>query len=73
MAELLEKAFAEAAKLPEDQQESFAQWMLEVLEDETRWDNAFAQSLDQLETLGKKALAEYHAGQTEILDPDNLG
>jgi hypothetical protein len=31
MTELLEKAFAEAAKLPEQEQDSFASWLLEEL------------------------------------------
>lgn len=69
---LLEKAFAEVAKLPEDQQESFAQWILETLEDEQRWDTAFAASLDKLEILGAKALADFRDGLTQELDPDTL-
>lgn len=32
MVELLEKAFAEVAKLPVDQQERFAQWILDRLD-----------------------------------------
>jgi len=72
MVELLEKAFAEVAKLPDDQQEAFAQWILAALEDEGHWDVAFARSLDQLEKLGERALAEYRAGLTEELDPDTL-
>ena len=64
MVELLEKAFAEVSKLPEDQQEVFAQWILDELEDEERWTQAFANSLPQLEKLGKKALADHRAGRT---------
>lgn len=72
MTKLLEKAISELAKLPETQQESMAQWILEELEDEARWDRAFAGSLPQLEKLGKKALADYHAGRTRELNPDEL-
>jgi len=69
---LLEKAFAEVSKLSEEQQEQFAQWILDELEDEVRWDSAFTQSLSQLEKLGKKALDDYRAGKTQELEPDEL-
>ena len=72
MTELLEKAIAELAKLPEAQQENMAQWILDELADEARWDQAFAGSLPQLEKLGKKALDDYHAGRTQELNPDEL-
>ena len=72
MVELLQKAFAEVSKLPDDEQERFAQWILDELEDETHWDQAFANSLPQLEKLGKKALEDYRAGKTKDLDPDEL-
>ncbi len=72
MTGLLEKAIAELAKLPEDRQESMAQWILDELEDELRWDQAFAASLPQLDELGKRALEDYRAGRTQELDPDEL-
>jgi hypothetical protein len=56
MTTLLEKAIAELAKLPETQQDSMAQWILDELEDDARWDQAFAASQSQLELLVKKAL-----------------
>jgi hypothetical protein len=72
LTKLLEKAIAELAKLPETQQDSMAQWILDELEDEARWDVAFADSLPQLEKLGKEALEDYQAGRTRDLDPDEL-
>jgi hypothetical protein len=72
VTKLLEKAIAELTKLPETQQESMAQWILDELEDETRWDQNFAGSLSQLEQLGKKALDDYRAGRTRELNPDEL-
>lgn len=72
MVKLLEKAIAELSRLPEAQQESMAQWILDELEDEARWDQAFAASLPQLEKLGQKALEDYRAGRTQELDPDAL-
>ena len=65
MTKLLEKAVAELTKLPADQQDSMAQWILDELEDEARWDKAFAGSLPQLEQLSKKALEDHQAGLTE--------
>jgi len=72
VTKLLEKAIAELTKLPEDQQETMAQWILDELEDETRWDQAFAKSLPHLENLANKALADFKAGNTEALNPDAL-
>jgi len=72
MVELLEKAFAEITKLPEEEQETMAQWILDELEDGRWWDKAFADSLPHLETLARKALADFEAGRTQELDPDEL-
>ena len=60
MTELLEKAFAEAEKLPPDEQDTFAQWILDELASEQRWDEAFARSQDALAKLADQALSEYH-------------
>ena len=72
MTELLEKAFGEASKLPTDEQDKLAAWILEELVSERRWDAAFAKSSDALAKLADKALAEYRAGRTKQLDPDKL-
>lgn len=72
MTELLEKAIAELNRLPDEQQNTMAQWILEELEDDRRWDAAFANSLPQLEQLAKKALEDYREGRTQELNPDEL-
>lgn len=72
MTELLEKAFVALSSLPDEQQNSMAQWILEELEDEQRWDTTFANSLPQLEQLAQKALDDYRAGRTQELKPDEL-
>jgi len=72
MTELLQKAFTEASKLPESEQDTFAHWILEELASERRWDKAFANSQDLLSRLADEALAEHRAGKTELLDPDKL-
>ena len=68
----MNEAIAALSNLPESQQDSMAQWILDELEDEARWDQAFVDSLPQLEQLAKKALEDYHAGKTQELDPDEL-
>lgn len=72
MIKLLEKAVYEMAKLPDEEQEIFARWILEELEDEKRWNELFAKSQDMLSKMAAKALANYRAGLTEVLDPDTL-
>jgi hypothetical protein len=72
MTELLEKAFAEATKLPEPEQDRLATWILDELSSEQRWDQAFADSADMLAQLADEALREHQQGQTRRLDPDTL-
>ncbi len=72
MSALLERAFAEASKLPEAEQDALASWILEELKAERRWTEVFRDSADALEQLADEALAEYAAGKTEALDPDQL-
>ena len=68
----LQKAFEEAAKLPDSEQEALGQWLLEELASERRWDELFSRSHDKLAALAKEALAEHRAGRTQELDPDRL-
>ena len=72
MNELLEKAFAEASRLPEDEQQALAALILEELASERQWDRAFADSEDALARLADEALVEHHEGHTKKLDPDSL-
>ena len=72
MAKLLEKAFREASKLPEQEQDALARAVLDELASERRWDELFAASRDLLEELAKEALEEHRAGRTKKLDPDRL-
>jgi hypothetical protein len=72
MTRLLEQAFAEAAKLPQEEQELLASRLLAELAAEDDFDRAIAQSGDKLARLAREALDEYRAGLTEELDPDRL-
>jgi urease gamma subunit len=68
----LQKAFDEAAKLPDNEQEALGQWLLEEIASERRWDELFLRSPEKLAALAKKALEEHRAGRTQDLDPDKL-
>jgi len=68
----LEKAFVAASKLPPNEQEAFAEWILEELASERRWQRAFARSADALAKLAEEALAEHRVGRTQELDPERL-
>jgi hypothetical protein len=72
MTRLLAKAFEKASHLPPDEQDELARWLLEELEDEARWDAAFAASQDALSKLADEALEDRRQGRTEPLDPDAL-
>jgi hypothetical protein len=72
MTKLLEKAFAEASKLPEAEQDFLAERLLSELDSDRQWDEAFAKSGDLLSRLAEEALNEHRAGLTQDLDPDRL-
>lgn len=72
MTALLEKAFSETKRLPEAEQNRVAEWLLLELEDEKRWDEQFANSMDILEQLVAEAQLESRQGRTKLLTPDQL-
>jgi hypothetical protein len=72
VTQLLEKAFVEASRLSEPEQNALAEWLLEELASEKEWDEAFAQSSEVLSRLAEEALADHRAGHTQQLDPDKL-
>ncbi|MCU0525594.1 MAG: hypothetical protein MUF72_12300 [Elainella sp. Prado103] len=72
MTSLLEHAIAKLRSLPESEQDVIAAMILEELEDDRRWDAAFARSPDLLAQLAASAIAEYHDGKTQELDLEKL-
>ena len=68
----LELAFTEAAKLSQSEQDALAEWILEELTSERRWEEVFAHSSDELEHLAEEAIREHRASRTQRLDPDHL-
>ena len=58
MTDLLEEAFAKAARLPDHEQDVFARWLMDELESEQHWSRSFETSQRQLANLAREALAE---------------
>ena len=54
MTVLLEKAFAEVARLSDPEQDALASWILEEIASERRWDAAFADSRDLLQEMASE-------------------
>jgi hypothetical protein len=72
MTSLLRKAFDEANRLPEEEQDTVAAWLLAEIEAEQKWREAFTSSEDLLANLAEEALAEHRSGLTEDLDPERI-
>ncbi|MBE9136158.1 hypothetical protein IQ254_02900 [Nodosilinea sp. LEGE 07088] len=61
MTELLERAIARLQALPESEQNAIASIILEEIEDERRWDEAFSRSPDILAKLAVSAMARSYS------------
>jgi hypothetical protein len=72
MTQLLQKAFAEAAKLTTEEQDLLAARLLTELAEEDDFDLAISRSAGKLAHLARATLAEHRAGRTEQLDPERL-
>ena len=64
MTQLLREAVTKAEKLPKSHQDAIAALILEEMEDEARWDAAFARSHDVLSKLAAEAMEEDRAGSS---------
>jgi aspartate/glutamate racemase len=72
MTALLQKALSEVQKLSADEQDAIAAVILEELEDERRWDEAFESSQQQLSKLAAQAEDEIAAGRIKRAGIDEL-
>ena len=72
MTQLLEQAFAAAARLSSEEQDALARALLEDLASEHAIDARVAATPDALARLADEALMEHRRGATEPLDPDAL-
>ena len=68
MTKQMEQVIARVTSLPEEEQEYYATIFLEELEDELKWDKAFASTQDELAKLADEALQEFEDGITTPLD-----
>ena len=64
MTTSLQEAFAKAAALPPDRQETIAAMLLEEMASDERWQRSFAESQDVLSKLAAEALDEDCQGRT---------
>lgn len=72
MTGLLKKAFDEASRLPDREQDELAKLLLEEISSEERWSRAFERAPERLRALAEEALEEHRRGETSPLDPDAL-
>jgi hypothetical protein len=71
MNALLEKALAEVARLPEEEQEAIAALILDEIAAERGWEERFAKTQDQLAALVRSARAEGERGDVVSGDPSD--
>ena len=72
MTALLEQAFEQVTRLPDEEQNALAKWLLEELAAEKEWTKAFSESEDILERLADEAIEANRQGKTTPLDLDRL-
>lgn len=68
MTELLRKAFEEASRLPEMEQNALARRLINEMVSGKQWEKAFAESEDVLDKLADEAIKEREKGETKPLD-----
>jgi len=72
MTQLLQQAIDQMQKLPATEQDAIACLVLEELADEERWQEAFAQSQDQLAGLAAKVRKDIREGRVRKAGLDEL-
>jgi hypothetical protein len=72
MSQLLDRAIAEARKLSDAEQDAIAALILEEIEDDRRWEEAFAASPGKLAALATRAAEQVRAGRCKAAGFDEL-
>ena len=72
MTQLLQQALAEIQKLSAPEQDAIAALILEEIEDERHWDQAFDRSQDALTRLAGKVRDDVRAGRVKRMGVDEL-
>ena len=65
MTKALERAFQEASKLPDVEQDALAEAIRNEVLGEEDWERSFSASADAIEKLADEAIAEHRAGRTQ--------
>jgi hypothetical protein len=72
VTDLLKKAVDVASRLPEEEQDAVAEWLLAELAPEESWEERFAGTQDALSVLAREASEEHQRGETKELKPESL-
>jgi len=72
MTQLLEQAVSQLQRLPDSEQNTMAQIILEELADNERWDASFESSQDVLARLANAVRADITANKTRTMGFDEL-
>ena len=72
MTKLLSEAIDTLRRLPADEQDRYAGFLLGEIEEDRKWKRTSIQHADKLRKLADEAVADDKAGLTEELDPDKL-
>jgi len=64
MTQLLKRAFEEASKLKETEQDALAGEILAELEAESRWDKSLESSAEMIDQMGRQAIEEFQQHKT---------
>jgi len=62
VTDLLKKAFDAASRLPKEEQDAVAEWLLAELAAEQEWEERFAGTQDTLSVLAREAIRERGCG-----------
>lgn len=62
MTDSLKKGFDAASRLPKDEQDAVAEWLLAELSTEESWEERFARTQDALSVLAWEGLREHGRG-----------
>ncbi|MGB7414108.1 MAG: hypothetical protein WA902_07855 [Thermosynechococcaceae cyanobacterium] len=72
MTDLLARAFEQLRTLSANRQNEIASRILNGLDDEAQWNDAFKQSQEALNDLVQQAMAEYRAAKSQELNTGEL-
>jgi hypothetical protein len=72
VSQLLERAVEAVRKLPDPEQDAIAALILEEIEDDRRWEEAFAHSPEKLTALATRAAEQVRTGQCRTAGFDEL-